>query len=87
MSIYELDICWATTANERRRLHWAPFVSTEVGGVSLTPREDLLAVPCDGDRRGFEACARRLEPNEGRTKPQAHDSHPITATTNREGAL
>jgi hypothetical protein len=67
MSIYELDICWATTANERRRLHWAPFVSAEVGGVSLTPREDLHAVLCDGDRRGFEEWARTLEPDEGRT--------------------
>ena len=43
MSIYELDISWATTANERRRLQWQLIVSDEVSGVFLTAHDDVLA--------------------------------------------
>ena len=62
MSIYELDISWATTANERRRLHWQLIVSDEVSGVFLTARDDVLAVLFSGDRQRFEALARTLAP-------------------------
>jgi len=61
MSIYELDISWALTASERRRLHWELIASDEVSCVFLA-RDDVLAVLYGGDRRGFEALARRLEP-------------------------
>jgi hypothetical protein len=86
VSIYELDISWATTANERRYLRWELLVSDEVCGVFRTLREDVLAVLFDGDRRGFEAWARTLGPDEECTKSRTHDSHPAAATTNR-GAL
>jgi len=62
MSIYELDISWALTANERRRLQWQLIVSDEVGGVFLTARDDVLAVLFSGDRKGFDALARTLAP-------------------------
>jgi hypothetical protein len=61
MSIYELDISWALTANERRQLCWELIASDEVSGVFLA-RDDVLAVLYSGDRRDFEALARRLEP-------------------------
>jgi len=61
MSIYELDISWALTASERRRLHWELIASDEVSGVFLA-RDDVLAVLYSGDRRDFESLARRLEP-------------------------
>ena len=62
MSIYELDISWATTASERRRLQWQLIVSDEVCGVFLTARDDVLAVLFSGDRQRFEALARTLAP-------------------------
>ena len=62
MSVYELDTSWATTANERRSLHWELLASEEVRGVFLTAREDALAVLFSGDRRSFDAWARSLEP-------------------------
>ena len=62
MSIHELDISWAMTAAERRRLHWQLIVSDEVSGVFLTARDDVLAVLFDGDRESFEALARTLAP-------------------------
>ena len=55
MSIYMLDTSWATTADERRRLHWELFASHQVRGVFLTAREDALAVLFSGDRRAFDA--------------------------------
>jgi hypothetical protein len=61
MSIYELDIGWALTAIERRRLYWELIASDEVSGVFLAG-DDVLAVLYSGDRRGFESLARRLEP-------------------------
>jgi hypothetical protein len=76
MSIYELDISWATTANERRHLHWELLASERVRAVFLTAREDVLAVVFGGDRRDFD------------TRSQTLDAglHP-TATTNEKGAL
>ena len=62
MSIYELDIGWATTASERRYLHWMLVACDEVGGVFLTARDDVLAILFSGDSKGFEALARTLAP-------------------------
>ena len=53
MSIYELDISWAMTADDRRRLHWQLIVSDAVTGVFLTARDDVLAILFSGDRKGF----------------------------------
>jgi hypothetical protein len=71
MSLYELDIGWAATANERRYLRWELLACEEVRGVFQTPREDTLAVLFSGDRLGFRFWARALEPE----------------TTTTEGAL
>jgi hypothetical protein len=62
MNIYELDISWATSASEQRRLHWELIASDEVKGVFVTTRANALAVLYTGDRRGFEALARTLAP-------------------------
>jgi hypothetical protein len=62
MSVYELDISWATSASERRRLRWELIASDEVKGVFLTARDDVLAVLYKGNRREFEALARTLAP-------------------------
>jgi len=69
MSIYELDIGWATTASERRYLHWMLVACDEVGGVFLTARDDVLAVLFNGDRMGFDALARTLAPETLGTEP------------------
>jgi hypothetical protein len=69
MSIYELDIGWATTASERRYLHWMLVACDEVGGVFLTARDDVLAVLFNGDRGGFDALARTLSPETLGTEP------------------
>jgi len=75
MSIYELDISWAITATERRRLRWELIASDEVSGVFLTARDDVLAVLFNGDRAVFDVFARKLAPDQ------------MTATTNEQGAL
>jgi hypothetical protein len=62
MSVYELDISWATTARERRRLHWELLACEKVRGVFLTARDDVLVVLFGGDRLIFKAWARTLEP-------------------------
>ena len=62
MSIHELDISWAMTASERRRLRWELIASDEVSGVFLTARDDVLAVLYNGDRGGFEQLARTIAP-------------------------
>jgi hypothetical protein len=62
MSIHELDISWAITASERRRLRWELIASDEVSGVFLTARDDVLAVLYNGDRGGFEELARTIAP-------------------------
>ncbi len=61
MSIYELDIGWVRTANERRYLRWELLACEEVRGVFQTPREDTLAVLFSGDRVGFRFWARSLD--------------------------
>ena len=80
MSIYELDIGWATTASERRYLHWMLVACDEVGGVFLSARDDVLAVLFSGNRSSFDAFARLLDPG-------VANSFPATATSNRKGAL
>ena len=62
MSVYELDISWAATASERRRLNWELLACEEVLGVFLTAREDSVAVLFAGDRIGFRTWATALEP-------------------------
>ena len=66
MSIHELDISWAMSANERRYLHWELIACEEVRGVFQTARDDTLAVLFDGERLDFRAWASSLEPE----KPQ-----------------
>ena len=61
MSVYELDISWAATASERRRLHWELLACERVLGVFLTAREEVLAVIFGGDRLAFIAWAGTLE--------------------------
>ncbi len=68
MSIYELDISWAITASDQRRLRWELIASNEVSGVFLTARDDVLAVLYSGTRRGFEALARALAPESLETR-------------------
>jgi hypothetical protein len=74
VSIYELDIGWAATANERRYLRWELLACDEVRGVFQTPREDTLAVLFSGDRVGFSFWARSLEPETTTTKEHSDES-------------
>lgn len=57
MSIHELDISWAETANELRCLHWELLTCDAVRGVFLTARAGVLAVLFEGDRKQFDAWA------------------------------
>ncbi len=74
--MYELDISWATTANERRHLHWELLASERVRAVFVTARDDVLAIFFSGDFRDFDAWSRTL----------TGDLH-TTAITNEKGAL
>jgi hypothetical protein len=74
VSIYELEIGWAASANARRYLRWELLTCEEVLGVFHTAREDTLAVLFSGDRLRFRAWARSL----------LHDHH---NDTTRKGAL
>jgi hypothetical protein len=78
MSIYELDVSWAITADERRYLRWELLACEQVRGVFLTARDDVLAVLFNGDRLDFDSWARTLEPDRAR---------PASANTTTEGAL
>jgi hypothetical protein len=60
MSICELEIGWASTADRRRYLHWELLACEEVCGVFETAREDVLAVLFSGNRLGFRDWARSL---------------------------
>jgi hypothetical protein len=62
MSIYELDVSWATTTSERRLLRWELLTAADVAGVFLTARDDVLAVLWRADRHGFESLAESLVP-------------------------
>ena len=61
MSVFELDISWAATTNERRHLRWELLACEKVLGVFLTAREDSVAVLFAGDRLGFRTWAKALE--------------------------
>jgi hypothetical protein len=60
MRLYELEIGWGRTANERRYLHWELLACEEVLGVFRTSREDALAVLFDGEPREFHEWARTV---------------------------
>jgi hypothetical protein len=62
MSLYELEISWAQTANECRYLHWELLACDDVHGVFHTAREEALAVLFDGGRREFDHWASTLAP-------------------------
>ncbi len=62
MGIYELEIGWAKTANERRYLRWELLAHDEVRGVFQTAREDVLAVLFSGERLDFRNWSRSLAP-------------------------
>jgi hypothetical protein len=81
MSIHELDVSWAITANERRQLHWELVACERVRGVFLTARDGVLAVLFNGDRLDFDSWARTLESD------RASDTRPAPANTKTEGAL
>ena len=66
MSMYELEIGWAATANEQRYLHWELLACDEIRGVFRTAREDVLAVLFSGDRLDFRAWARSVAPGAAR---------------------
>ena len=53
MSLNELEIGWAQTANERRYLQWELLACDDVHGVFHTAREEALAVLFDGEPREF----------------------------------
>jgi hypothetical protein len=62
MSVYELEIGWADTANERRCLRWELLACDRVRGVFLTARADVLAVLFDGGPGQFHDWARTIAP-------------------------
>jgi hypothetical protein len=64
MRVYELDISWAVTTEERRHLRWELTACDDVRGVFLTARDDVLAVLYGSDRLAFDSWARSLEPAE-----------------------
>jgi hypothetical protein len=61
MNIYELDISWATTTNERRCLHWELLASERVRAVFVTARDDVLAILFAGNRCDFDTWSRTLD--------------------------
>jgi hypothetical protein len=62
MSLFELEIGWAETANERRYLRWELLARDEVRGVFDTARDETLAVLFDGGRQEFNDWASTLAP-------------------------
>jgi hypothetical protein len=62
MSLYELEIGWAETTDERRYVHWELLVCDEVLGVFRTARDDALAVLFTGDRDRFYEWTHTLAP-------------------------
>jgi hypothetical protein len=60
VSIHELEVGLAETANERSYVHWELLTCDEVRGVFLTARDDVLAVLFSGGRDRFHAWARSL---------------------------
>jgi hypothetical protein len=62
MSLYELEIGWAETANERRYLRWELLACDEVRGVFHAARDEALAVLFDGGRQEFYDWASTIAP-------------------------
>jgi hypothetical protein len=60
MSMYELEVGWAVTANTRRHLRWELLTCEGVLGVFRTPREDVLVVLFQGEPREFHDWASTL---------------------------
>jgi hypothetical protein len=57
MNVYELEIGWVETANQRRYLDWELLACDEIRGVFGTAREDVLAVLFSGDGLDFRTWA------------------------------
>jgi hypothetical protein len=64
MSIFELEIGWAATANQRRYLDWELLACDAVRGVFPAARDDTLFVLFGGDRLDFRTWARSLTTHE-----------------------
>jgi len=62
MSLYELEIGWAETANERRHLDWELLACEEVLGVFRASRENALFVLFAGGRWDFQEWASMVSP-------------------------
>ena len=62
MSIYELEISWAKSANDRRYLHWELLACDDVHGVFHTARGGVLTVLFDGGPREFHDWASTVRP-------------------------
>ena len=62
MSLYELEIGWAQTVDERRYLRWELLACDAVRGVFHAAREEALAVLFDGGRREFQDWASTIAP-------------------------
>ena len=60
MSIFELEIGWAVTANQRRYIDWELLACDEVRGVFPAARDDTLLVLFSGDRLDFRFWERSL---------------------------
>ena len=87
VSIYELEIGRAETANERSYLRWELLTCDEVRGVFLTARDDVLAVLFSGDRGRFHAWARSLALPLGRAAARHPASPPRDRTHQPERTL
>jgi hypothetical protein len=62
MSLYELEIGWAASEEDRRYLRWELLACTDVCGVFSTARTDTLAVLFRGGRLRFVDWARSVKP-------------------------
>ena len=60
MSIFELKIGWAATANQRRYLDWELLACEEVRSVLPAARDGTLLVLFRGDRLDFRTWAHSL---------------------------
>jgi hypothetical protein len=60
MSIFELEIAWAATPNQRRYLDWELLACDQVRGVFPAARDDTLLVLFSGDRLDFRIWASSL---------------------------
>jgi len=62
MRLYELEIGWAQTPNERRYLRWELLACDGVLAVFPTSREDVLALLFDGEQWEFHEWASAVAP-------------------------